>query len=71
MARNDLQLTSRWRNRRTHSALTAPEWLDAIRDFGLMLSGIYQDLRGDMSESWTDFTKWVRAGARKMFGRHV
>lgn len=65
----DLQRLFSKRSKRTQSVMTAPEpeWREGLRDTGLMLSGIYQDLRGDLAGSATDFGKWVRAGWRKMW----
>lgn len=70
MARNDNWLLVRLRDRRTETAAMAsePEWLDNLRDIGLMLSGIYQDLRGDTRESYGHFRRWVKGGLRKFMG---
>lgn len=67
MARNELPMFSWRRTKRTQSAMTAPEseWRENLRDLGLMLSGIYQDLRGDIADSFADFIKWVREGLRR------
>lgn len=54
---NDLNRLFRRRSKRTDTVLTAPEpeWRENLRDLGLMLSGIYQDLRGDIADgaAWT------------------
>ncbi|WP_196258405.1 hypothetical protein [Pelagibacterium limicola] len=57
------------RSKRTQAVMTAPEpeWRENLRDLGLMLSGIYQDLRGDIAESFADFGKWVQTGVRRAF----
>lgn len=44
-----------------------PEWLGNMRDMGLMLSGIYQDLRGDAGDSYGHFRRWLAGGVRKFF----
>lgn len=68
MSGNDLQLFSRMRGKRPQSALAAPgsEWRETLRDTGLMLSGIYQDLRGDLIDSFIDFGKWIKGGWRRL-----
>lgn len=68
MSGNDLQLFSRWRGKRPQSAMTASgsEWRETLRDTGLMLSGIYQDLRGDLIDSFIDFGKWIKSGLRRL-----
>lgn len=57
------------RSKRTQAAMTAPEpeWRENLRDFGLMVSGIYQDVRGDVADSLTDYFKWLRTGLRRAF----
>lgn len=67
MARNENSLLFRLRARRAQAAMTAPEpeWIENLRDLGLMLSGIYQDLRGDARESYGHFRRWVKGGLRK------
>lgn len=71
MAHNENSLLFRLRARRAQAAMTAPEpeWLDNLRDVGLMLSGIYQDLRGDARESYNHFRRWAKAGLRKLTAR--
>jgi len=68
MARNENSLLLRLRARRAQAAMTAPEpeWVENLRDLGLMLSGIYQDLRGDARESYDNFYRWVKGGLRKL-----
>lgn len=44
-----------------------PEWRETMRDMGLMLSGIYQDLRGDAGDSYDHFRRWLVGGMRKFF----
>lgn len=68
MARNDNSTIFRRRSRRTQSAMTAPEpeWVENLRDLGLMLSGIYQDLRGDTRETFHHFGRWVKGGLRRL-----
>lgn len=67
MARDDFELFTLLREKRTQSAMTAaePEWRENMRDLGLMLSGIYQDLRGDLADSFADYVKWLRTGLRR------
>lgn len=57
------------RSKRTQAAINArePEWRENLRDFALMVSGIYQDVRGDVAESITDYFKWLRTGLRRAF----
>lgn len=57
------------RSKRTQAAMTAPEpeWRENLRDFSLMVSGIYQDVRGDVADSLTDYFKWLRTGLRRAF----
>lgn len=68
MAHNENSLLFRLRARRAQAAMTAPEpeWIEGLRDVGLMLSGIYQDLRGDARESYTHFRRWMKGGLRKL-----
>ena len=70
MARNENSLLFRLRARRAEAAMTAPEaeWVENLRDLGLMLSGIYQDLRGDTRETYGHFRRWVKGGIRKFIG---
>lgn len=67
MAHNENSVLIRRRLRRIHPAITAPEpeWRENLRDFGLMLSGIYQDLRGDARESYSYYLRRARDGRRK------
>lgn len=67
MARSDFPTPSRISFKRTEPAFAAPEpeWREAMRDFALMASGVYQDLRGDSHETWRHFTAWLREGIRK------
>lgn len=71
MTRNDLGIFSLHRSKRTQAVMTAPEpeWRENLRDLGLMLSGIYQDVRGDLADSFTDYVKWLRTGLRRAFNR--
>ena len=59
---------ARLRVRRTQPVMTAPEpeWRENLRDTGLMLSGIYQDLRGDTYEGFQHFSRWFKGGLRKL-----
>ena len=70
MARNDLFSMQR---RHTDAAMTAPEpeWRENMRDLGLMLSGIWQDVRGDLADSFSDYVKWLSAGLRRAFSQRV
>lgn len=71
MAHNENSFLYRLRARRAQAALTAsePEWVENLRDFGLMVSGVYQDLRGDTRETLTHFNRWVKSGWRKLGSR--
>ncbi|MEQ8444960.1 MAG: hypothetical protein RIB57_03635 [Pelagibacterium sp.] len=71
MAHNENSLFYRLRARRAEAALTAtePEWVENLRDFGLMASGVYQDLRGDTRETFSHFSRWLKAGLRKFGSR--
>lgn len=66
MTRNELYSA---RRKRTGAATLAPEpeWRENMRDLGLMLSGIYQDVRGDVATSFSEFIKWIAAGLRRAF----
>ncbi|WP_116654046.1 hypothetical protein [Pelagibacterium sediminicola] len=70
MARNDLFSMQR---RHTNTAMTAPEpeWRENLRDLGLMLSGIWQDVRGDLADSFSDYVKWLTAGLRRAFSQRA
>lgn len=70
MAYRDDSIFTRLKLRRPQSAMTAPEpeWRENMRDAGLMLSGIYQDLRGDLQDGFYHFRRGVRAGIRRVFG---
>lgn len=61
MSRNDDSIMSRFGLRRPQPAINAPEpeWRETLRDLGLMVSGIYQDLRGDAHENWRQFSAWI------------
>lgn len=69
MTRYDVEICTRRHGKRTQAAMTAPEpeWRENLRDLGLMLSGIYQDVRGDLADSFSDYIKWVRTGLRRVF----
>lgn len=56
------------RRRRGFSTTPSPyaEWRHTMRDTGDMLSGIYQDLRGDLSDSLATMAKGVRANMRRV-----
>jgi hypothetical protein len=74
MARNDFgMIFGARRGKRTQAAMTAPEseWRENLRDLGLMLSGIYQDVRGDVADSFADYLKWLRTGLRRAFSGRV
>ncbi|WP_425033342.1 hypothetical protein [Pelagibacterium sp.] len=71
MAQNENSFLDRLRIRRAEAALTTtePVWVENLRDFGLMASGVYQDLRGDTRESFMHFRRWLKAGLRKFGSR--
>lgn len=58
---------ARRRGKRAQPALTGPyaEWRDTLRDTGDMLSGIYQDLRGDLADAAADFARGLRRAWRR------
>ncbi|MCD7061074.1 hypothetical protein [Pelagibacterium xiamenense] len=67
MPSNQIQLFSRRREKHPQSAdLAASQWRDAMRDIGDMLSGIYQDLRGDLADGFSDLKRSVRWALRKI-----
>lgn len=57
----------KFRSSQPSIAAPSPEWRENMRDFGLMLSGIYQDLRGDSRETYSHFRRWLVGGLRKYF----
>ncbi|HWJ86622.1 MAG TPA: hypothetical protein VNS12_00950 [Pelagibacterium sp.] len=71
MAHKQDSVLIRQRPRRIHAAISAPEpeWRENLRDFGLMLSGIYQDLRGDAREGYSYYFRRARDGRRKRGAR--
>lgn len=68
MAHNDNSIISRSKFRRTPLSVTVSEWGENVRDLGLMLAGIYQDLRGDSNETWRNFRDWIKDSLRKSTG---
>ena len=66
MARNDL-FPARRRHTQAARAASHSEWRENMRDLGLMLSGIWQDVRGDLADSFSDYVKWLAAGLRRAF----
>lgn len=73
MTRNETRIFQTRRNKRPQAAMTAPEpeWRENLRDLGLMLSGIWQDLRGDLADSFADYLKWLRTGLRRAFSQRA
>lgn len=71
MAHNDNSIFPRIRFRPSRQAAAAPEpaWRENMRDLGLMMSGVYQDLRGDTRETYSHFHRWLVGGLRKQFFR--
>lgn len=65
MARNHDSLISRSKPAPHAVRLEEPEWRENMRDFGLMVSGVYQDLRGDAYETWRHFTGWIKDSLHK------
>lgn len=70
MAYKDDSILARWKLRRAQPVMapSESEWRENMRDMGLMLSGIYQDLRGDLQDGLYHFRRGVRAGMRKLWG---
>ncbi|WP_404403866.1 hypothetical protein [Pelagibacterium halotolerans] len=69
MSGNQIQLFSRRRGKRAQSAFAESQWRDSLRDIGDMLSGIYQDLRGDLADGFSDIKRSVRWALRKIGSR--
>lgn len=69
MPHKDNSIFPRIRFRSTEPSIAEPkpEWMENMRDFGLMLSGVYQDLRGDARETYSHFHRWLVGGLRKYF----
>lgn len=70
MAYKDSSIFTRFRSRRTQPAMTAaePEWRENMRDLGLMLSGIYQDLRGDINDANLFMARSIKSAWRRLIG---
>ncbi len=70
MANDSTPLWARSKSKRGQNTLTAsePEWLVSARDFGLMIAGIYQDLRGDAIGAVQLAGKGIRGTLRKLNG---
>ncbi|SDG65455.1 hypothetical protein [Pelagibacterium luteolum] len=69
VAYRDNSIFARFKTRTPQPVLDGPEpeWRENMRDMGLMLSGIYQDLRGDAGDSYGHFRRWLVGGMRKFF----
>lgn len=63
MSNNLVPLFSR---RRAGTAPASSRWRESLRDLGDMLSGIYQDLRGDLAGSVADLKRSLRLDLRKL-----